>query len=129
VLYLDETNVCVEVPEIGRIAGDHGLIASAGIEHHPYVDQVVCASLAIQDAGSLGVRLVKGRDGDVGQTQRSRKAELARAGPPCLSRGTGRDVDGQPGGVRLRRVRGGMSSRPCRRAHPGNQCAGWRIGG
>jgi hypothetical protein len=101
VLYLDEANVSVEVAEISWIAGDHGLIASAGIDHHACVDWVVGASPATQDAGSLGVRFVKGRHGDVGQMQRSRKADLARAGPPRRSQGAGRDVDGQPGGVRL----------------------------
>jgi hypothetical protein len=33
--------------------------------------------------------------------QRSRKAGLARAGPPRLRQRTGRDVDGQSGGVSL----------------------------
>src|SRR5487761_1688591 len=59
------------------------------------------AALATQDAGSLPVRFVKGRDGDVGQVQCPRKADLARAGPPCLSQRSGWDVDGQAGRVRF----------------------------
>jgi hypothetical protein len=75
-LYLEDANVGVEEAEISRIAGDHSLIASAGIEHHGRVDCVVGASLATQDAARLGVRFVEGRDGDVGQMQRSLQGGL-----------------------------------------------------
>ncbi|MGH9093213.1 MAG: hypothetical protein ACRDZR_17815 [Acidimicrobiales bacterium] len=73
----DDADAGVEMAEIDRVARDHGLVVSAGVEDHAGVDGVVSVSLSAQDAGGLGGRFVKGRDSDVRQRKRPGQAGLA----------------------------------------------------
>lgn len=71
----------VEVAEIGRVAGNHGLVVSAGVEDHAGVDRVVSVSLSAQGAGGPGGRFIEGRDSDVRQRRLvANKKAFARLG-------------------------------------------------
>ena len=85
-MWLDshDPKIRVELAEIAGIAGDHRLVALAGIEYDAGVDRVVRAVLPAENTGRLGSWLVEGRDADVGEAESSGKPGLDRARPPCL---------------------------------------------
>ncbi len=100
-LYLDDANVGVEEAEVSRIAGDDGVVAPAGIEHHARVGRASSAAWSTQDARSLGAERVGGWDRDVGQMQHPGEAALSRARTPRLGQRARRDVDAKSSRVRF----------------------------